>query len=206
MLDADATDAEIDFWIERHRTAWSARPARRSIVRRGATASAAALYDLMLNRLPMYALIHRVRRQSFLPRVVRTWRRFTNAFRSCRSGEGAGPMNSPAWSFHRSNLLTYVSLAAGIGSVAAALQHSAAGAGAFLALAALPDTFDGRFARLFARSRELQALGAELDSLVGCRRVRRRAGCGDRDPAGTQCCRAVAAVWWLAAIGYAGAR
>jgi thioester reductase-like protein len=35
----------------------------------------AALYDLMLNRLPMYALVHRIRPQSFLPRVVRTWRR-----------------------------------------------------------------------------------------------------------------------------------
>ena len=35
----------------------------------------AAVFDLMLNRLPMYALVHRVRRQPFLPRVVQTWRR-----------------------------------------------------------------------------------------------------------------------------------
>jgi hydroxymethylglutaryl-CoA reductase (NADPH) len=35
----------------------------------------ASLCDLMLNRLPMYALVHRIRRQTFLPRVVRTWRR-----------------------------------------------------------------------------------------------------------------------------------
>jgi hypothetical protein len=28
-----------------------------------------------VNRLAMYALVHRVRRQSFLPRVLATWRR-----------------------------------------------------------------------------------------------------------------------------------
>lgn len=75
-------------------------------------------------------------------------------------------MTSAIASLHPANLLTYVSLASGIGSVAAALRGSAAGAGACLALAALADTFDGRFARLFNRSPEDEALGAELDSLV----------------------------------------
>jgi CDP-diacylglycerol--serine O-phosphatidyltransferase len=72
---------------------------------------------------------------------------------------------SPMATLHPSNLLTYVSLAAGVCAVAAALRHSAAGAGAMLAIAALADTFDGRFARLFERSPELDAIGADLDSL-----------------------------------------
>jgi phosphatidylserine synthase len=75
-------------------------------------------------------------------------------------------MKSPATAIHRSNLLTYGSVACGVGAIAAALQTSAAGAGTLLALAALLDTFDGRFARHFDRSAEQQAVGGELDSLV----------------------------------------
>lgn len=75
-------------------------------------------------------------------------------------------MRAPASAFHPSNLLTYASLACGIGAIAGALEASGAAAGAFLALAALLDTFDGRFARRFTRSAELQAIGGELDSLV----------------------------------------
>jgi hypothetical protein len=32
-----------------------------------------ALFDLAINRIPMYALIHRVKPQQFLPRVTQTW-------------------------------------------------------------------------------------------------------------------------------------
>jgi thioester reductase-like protein len=39
-----------------------------------------ALYDLFINRLATYALVHRIRRQSFLPRVVRTWWRLYEQF------------------------------------------------------------------------------------------------------------------------------
>jgi len=75
-------------------------------------------------------------------------------------------MSFPATSLHPSNLLTYASLACGVGAIAAAVHSSGAGAGALLALAALLDTFDGRFARQFARTADLQAIGGELDSLV----------------------------------------
>ena len=34
----------------------------------------AALYDLLINRLSTYAMVDRIGRQSFLPRVLRTWR------------------------------------------------------------------------------------------------------------------------------------
>jgi CDP-diacylglycerol---serine O-phosphatidyltransferase len=74
-------------------------------------------------------------------------------------------MTSPASSVHPSNLLTYVSLAAGVCAVASALRGSASGAGVCFAAAALADTFDGRFARMFTRTSRLEAIGAELDSL-----------------------------------------
>jgi phosphatidylserine synthase len=63
------------------------------------------------------------------------------------------------------NALTYVSLAAAMLAVAAAMHGSAAGTGACLALAALADTFDGWYARRFTRDAHAEALGAQLDSL-----------------------------------------
>ena len=63
------------------------------------------------------------------------------------------------------NALTYLSLAAAMMAVAAAMHGSAAGTGACLALAALADTFDGWYARRFTRDAQAEALGAQLDSL-----------------------------------------
>jgi thioester reductase-like protein len=80
VLAADATDDDIEFWIERHRCLLE-REAGTAIDRsEWAEGFRAANFDLMLSRLPMYALIHRIRRQSFLPRVVRTWRRLYERF------------------------------------------------------------------------------------------------------------------------------
>lgn len=73
---------------------------------------------------------------------------------------------SPLRCVHPSNLLTYASLAAGVGAIAAALDGSRGAAGALVALAVVLDTFDGRFARLFARTSEQRAIGVQLDSLV----------------------------------------
>lgn len=39
-----------------------------------------SLYDLILNRFPVYAMIHTVRRQKFLPRVIGTWRALYELF------------------------------------------------------------------------------------------------------------------------------
>lgn len=72
---------------------------------------------------------------------------------------------SPAGCFHPSNTLTYLSLVAGVGAIAAAAHGSAAAAGALIAVAAIADTFDGRLARRFRRSDSMRAFGAELDSL-----------------------------------------
>jgi thioester reductase-like protein len=57
-----------------------------------------ALCDLILNRLPVYCLIYSFRRQAYLPRVIRTWRRLYELFssetterkiaRTCHSAKG----------------------------------------------------------------------------------------------------------------------
>ena len=75
-------------------------------------------------------------------------------------------LESPLACFHPSNTLTYLSLLAGVASIAAAAHGSVTAGGALIALAAIADTFDGRIARRFTRSDAMQAFGAELDSLV----------------------------------------
>ena len=76
-------------------------------------------------------------------------------------------MSAPIQDVHASNLLTYVSLAAAVGAVAAAQSGEGLSlAGALLALAAVSDTFDGRFARSFVRTDRQRQIGGELDSLV----------------------------------------
>ena len=39
-----------------------------------------SLYDLILNRFPMYAMVHALRRQKFLQRVIATWRSMYDLF------------------------------------------------------------------------------------------------------------------------------
>ena len=75
-------------------------------------------------------------------------------------------MRAPLHDLHISNLLTYGSLAAAVTTVAASSMHNTAIAGCALALAAIMDAFDGRFARWFTRSPRQTRIGHELDSLV----------------------------------------
>src|SRR5688572_29648213 len=72
---------------------------------------------------------------------------------------------SPLAAIHPSNALTYASLLAGTGAIASALNGNAGAAGALIALSVIFDTFDGTFARLFARTPLQRDLGAQLDSL-----------------------------------------
>ena len=68
--------------------------------------------------------------------------------------------------FHPSNLLTYLSLLAGLSAIAVAGQlRSWSIAGALLAFCALADTLDGRFARLFSRDKLRRKFGLQIDSL-----------------------------------------
>jgi CDP-diacylglycerol--serine O-phosphatidyltransferase len=69
--------------------------------------------------------------------------------------------------FHRSNLLSYLSLLAGLMAIISSYESKNLGpAGALIAFCALADLLDGKFASLFARSREEKAFGIQLDSLV----------------------------------------
>ena len=72
---------------------------------------------------------------------------------------------SPLRLFHASNLLTYGSLAAGLGAVAFAARGNRSAAGALIAISVVADTFDGRFAGRFRRTDTQRKAGAQLDSL-----------------------------------------
>jgi thioester reductase-like protein len=75
------TRDDVQHWVDRHRILLEREigvPLDRAD---WALGFRAALRDLMLNRLPMYALVHRIRPQSFLPRVIRTWRKLYELYR-----------------------------------------------------------------------------------------------------------------------------
>ena len=74
---------------------------------------------------------------------------------------------TPLYYVHASNALTYSSLLAGmLAAIAAQELSSWHVSGGLLALCALLDTFDGRFARRFRRNSDQSAFGVELDSLA----------------------------------------
>ena len=109
---------------------------------------------------------------------------------------------SPLAAFHPSNALTGLSLAAGITALAAAVNGNVAGSGALIALAALADTFDGRFARTFGRTPSMRELGAQLDSLADAIVfVAAPVVCGAMVATGPD--RSALAYWWAAAFVYA---
>lgn len=74
VLTPDTAGAEVDRWIERHRVALSRETGAALDPFAWRRGFEGALCDLLVNRLAIYAMVHRVRPQSYLPRVVRTWR------------------------------------------------------------------------------------------------------------------------------------
>ena len=121
-------------------------------------------------------------------------------------------MKAPIHDLHPGNLLTFGSLAAALAAVAVAVAGGAGTpgaavapvAGGWLALAALLDTFDGRFARCFERTSRQRRVGRELDSLVDVCAF----GVGPVvvleavSPPGSGL---QAPVWWASAFAYLGA-
>ena len=114
-------------------------------------------------------------------------------------------MKAPIHDLHPGNLLTYGSLAAALAAVAVAGGAGGpAAAGGWLALAALLDTFDGRFARCFERTSRQRRVGCEIDSLVDVCAF----GLGPVvvleavSPPGSGL---QAPVWWASAFAYLGA-
>jgi aminoglycoside phosphotransferase (APT) family kinase protein len=80
VLPSDVGADHVRTWIERHRRALARESGSCIDADQWHTGFRAALYDVLINRLATYALIHRVRCQRFLPRVVRTWRRLYQHF------------------------------------------------------------------------------------------------------------------------------
>jgi aminoglycoside/choline kinase family phosphotransferase len=80
VLPPDAEREEAQMWIDRHHVQLSRATGCRIDAADWDAGFRAALCDVLINRLATYALIHRVRPQRFLPRVVRTWRRLHRLF------------------------------------------------------------------------------------------------------------------------------
>jgi thioester reductase-like protein len=80
VLSPDAERKEAQVWIDRHRAQLSRETECQIDAAVWEAGFRAALCDVLINRLATYALIHRVRPQRFLPRVVRTWRRLHQLF------------------------------------------------------------------------------------------------------------------------------
>ena len=106
-------------------------------------------------------------------------------------------MNAPIHDLHAGNLLTY-------GSLAAAGGAGAPAAGGWLALAALLDTFDGRFARCFERTSRQCRVGREIDSLVDVCAFG-MAPVVVLESVSLPGSGLPAAVWWASAFAYVGA-
>jgi hypothetical protein len=82
-LDAAVAQEQAPEWIEVARRSYAAEPSavdgnqwRKGFV--------AALNELLIDRLAMYAMLHRVRPQPFLPRVTQTWLAIHRALEASR--------------------------------------------------------------------------------------------------------------------------
>ncbi len=80
VLPADAHPEQVRHWIEYHRVALEQEAGVAIDPHLWQQGFRCGLYDFIINRLAFYALIHRIRRQPFLPRVVRTWRRLYDLY------------------------------------------------------------------------------------------------------------------------------
>jgi hypothetical protein len=69
----DVDRAWIERLIARHATRFAETAGVNMNAETCHAAFAAALAELLVDRLSIYAMVHRVRPQSFLPRVLRTW-------------------------------------------------------------------------------------------------------------------------------------
>ena len=74
VLGADVQRSDLLRYIEMHRTALQDATAQQIDDTSWVLGFCLSLYDLMINRLPAYAMIHRFNEQRFLERVIRTWK------------------------------------------------------------------------------------------------------------------------------------
>jgi thioester reductase-like protein len=87
VLPEDAGHEQLERWIEMHRAMLSERaaiPIPRGTWKRGFLL---ALQQLLVERLPLYTMVHRFKPQPFLPRAVRNWARLYDLGLSLASAE-----------------------------------------------------------------------------------------------------------------------
>jgi hypothetical protein len=87
VMPEDAGHDELERWIEMHRAQLSERaavPIPRRMWKRGFLL---ALQQLLVERLPLYTMVHRFKPQPFLPRVVRNWARLYDLGLSLESAD-----------------------------------------------------------------------------------------------------------------------
>jgi thioester reductase-like protein len=80
VLPTDVHRPEVLRWVEFHRHGFEKSVGQPMEAGEWLQGFRLCLYDLMVHRLPLYALVHQFRRQRFLPRLVRTWRRLYEMF------------------------------------------------------------------------------------------------------------------------------
>lgn len=80
VMPADVEIGSLYRWLDHHRSSLERETG--TTIDRAAWENGfrAGLYDLLVNRLSIYMVVHRVRRQNFLPRLVRTWHRLYELF------------------------------------------------------------------------------------------------------------------------------
>jgi aminoglycoside phosphotransferase (APT) family kinase protein len=74
VLDADCSRHAVQHYVDLHRSALEAAANCQIPAGDWNRGFGLALADLLINRWAMYTLVHAVRRQPFLERVLRTWR------------------------------------------------------------------------------------------------------------------------------------
>ena len=70
---ADCTADDIRSWIDRHRRTLGDLSGTAIDREAWNAAFVAGLCEFLIDRIGVYALVHRVKPQTFLPRVLRTW-------------------------------------------------------------------------------------------------------------------------------------
>ncbi|WP_301102793.1 thioester reductase domain-containing protein [Propionivibrio sp.] len=80
VLTPDVESSEVLHFLELHRLGLQDASGQAIDAQSWLLGFRLSLYDLIINRFPMYAMIHRLRKQGFLQRVVRTWRTLYELF------------------------------------------------------------------------------------------------------------------------------
>jgi len=80
VLAPETATEDAPYWLQRYRVLLEEQTATTIDAVEWNAGFRAALCDFLIDRLAMYAMIHRFRPQTFLPRVVRTWLTLHNLF------------------------------------------------------------------------------------------------------------------------------